>query len=93
MPGNTGHHADVAAPVGRPPFLAVGHQGAQIGLQGLDIERLQGFAIVEGGAERIGLGIVLMQDIEVQRIRPPFGHRFTGGRVASMHDGTLASRF
>ncbi len=50
MPGNAGHHTHIAAPVSRPPVLAVGHQGPKIGLEGLDIKRLQRFAIVEGGA-------------------------------------------
>jgi hypothetical protein len=71
VPGHADHQAAVVAPVGRPPVLAVGHQRVQVFLQRLDVELLDFFAVVEALAHRVGLGVVLVQDVEVQCLGPP----------------------
>jgi hypothetical protein len=37
-------------------------------LEGLDIELLQLLAVVEVLAERVGLGVVLMENVQVERL-------------------------
>ena len=77
------------APVGRPPVLAVGHQRGEVALQRRDVELLDLFAIVEA-LERVGLGVMLVQDVEVQRVRPPVHHRGAGRGVRTMHHRAFA---
>ncbi|MOA22435.1 hypothetical protein D3C78_1429910 [compost metagenome] len=55
MPGHPDDLRTVVAEVGRPPVLRVGHQPDQIGLEGLVVELLEFFGVVELLAERIGL--------------------------------------
>jgi hypothetical protein len=78
------------APVGRPPVLRIRHQRLQVTLQRLDVQLLQFLAIVETRAQRIGLAVVLVQDVEVQGLRPPVhaGHVRRGH--SAVHDGALA---
>ena len=71
VPGHADEQTAVMAPVGRPPVLRVGHQRAQILLQSGQIKLLEFFGIVEIGAHRVGLGGMLVQDIEIHLIRPP----------------------
>ena len=90
VPGHADHQAAVVAPVGRPPVLAVGHQRLEVLLERLDVELLEFFAIVEVGAQRVGLGVVLVQDVEVQRLGPPVHVRTLSRRHAAVHDGAFA---
>ncbi len=66
------------APIGRPPILAVGHQGGYVFFQGVEIEFFQFFAVVEVRAQRIGFGIMLVQNIQIQCFWPPVHIRFLG---------------
>ena len=90
VPGDAREHADIAAPVRGPPLLAVGHQGADVVLQRLDVQRLQRLAIVEVGAKRVRLAVMLVQDVEVQRTGPPIGVRRRGRGMAAMHHRAFA---
>ncbi len=92
VPGHADHQAAIVTPVGRPPALALGHQGMDVALDRVEIERLHRLAVAEARAHRIGLGVVLMQNVEVQRIRPPVHHRPGHGGVASVHDRAFAGR-
>ncbi len=85
VPGHANHQTAVMPPVRGPPILAVGHQSMQIFLERLDVERLDRFTIVEVRPHRIGLGVVLMQDVEVQRLRPPVHDRCSCGRISAVH--------
>ncbi len=71
MPCHADHEAAIMAPVGRPPFLTVGHQCMEVFFQRIDIKLLQGFTIIEVLAHGVGLGVVLMQDVEIEGIGPP----------------------
>src|SRR5205823_10942734 len=68
-------HADeewaVMAIVGRPPFLAVRHQGMEVLDHLIEIETVEFLGIVECLAHGIGLGRILMQHANVQLVRPP----------------------
>ncbi len=90
VPGQADHQAAVVAPVGRPPVLAVGHQCLEVLLERLDIEFLEFFAIVEVSPHRVGLGVVLVQDVEVQRLGPPVHARHGHRSYAAMHHGAPA---
>jgi hypothetical protein len=75
-------HADeqraVVAEVRRPPVLRVGHQRREIFLQSRQVEALELFRVVEVLAHGIGLGGMLVQEFELQLVRPPVAVR--GGR-------------
>ncbi len=72
-------HADeqrpVVAEVRRPPVLRVGHERRQIFLQRGVVQALELRRVVEARAHRIGLGGMLVQQIEPQLIRPPVAVR------------------
>ena len=72
VPGHADHQAAVMAPVSRPPFLTVGHESGKVSLERGKVEMLDLFAIIET-LQRVGFSVVLVENIEVQRIRPP-GH-------------------
>ena len=61
----------VMTKVGRPPFLGVGHDGIDVLLEGLVVDRFKGLGIVEVSAKWIGDGSLLAENIELQRIGPP----------------------
>ena len=74
-------HADeeraVVAVIRRPPVLRVGHQGGEVLLHGREVEALECLGVVEVRAHRAGLGGMLVQDFEVQLVRPPVVVRCT----------------
>ena len=90
VPGHADHQAAVVAPVGRPPVLAVGHQRLDIFLERLDVELLEFLAIVEARAQRVGLRVVLVQDVQVQGLGPPVHVGHIGRGHTAVHDGTFA---
>ena len=65
MPCHANHETAVVTPVRWPPALAVDHQLVKVLLQSIDIQFLKLFAIVEVRSKRIGLGVVLVQDVQV----------------------------
>ena len=90
MPGHADHQAAIVTPICRPPVLAIGHQGMEVFLDGLMIECLDFFAIVKVRSHRIGLGVMLMQDVKLEGIGPPIHDRFVARGVATMHDRAFA---
>ena len=90
VPGHADHQAAVVAPVGGPPGLAVGHQRLEVVLQCLHIEFFDFLAVVEVSAQRVGLGVVLVQDVQVQRFGPPVMAGCAGRRGPTVHDRALA---
>ena len=76
-------------PVGGPPVLAVGHKRPKILLKGVDVQALHGLAVVKV-LQRVGLGVVLVKNVQVQGIGPP-GHGCAGlVGVAAVHHGALS---
>ena len=73
MPCHTDEEWSVIAVIGRPPFLAVGHQGGDIVFQRLVIDRVEGFGIIEIIAVWIWAFAVFGEDIDLRRLRPPIG--------------------
>jgi hypothetical protein len=57
--------------VGRPPVLRIGHQRAQVFLDGRQVEAEERLAVIEIRVHRIGLRRVLAQDAEVDALGPP----------------------
>ena len=82
VPGHADEQRSVVAEVRRPPVLRLGHQFAEVLLHGLQVETLELFGVVEILAHRIGLGGMLVQDIELQLVRPPvLVRRAAAGRM------------
>ena len=46
-------------------------QGVKVCFERRDIEFLMFFTIIEGFPQGVGLGIVLVEDVEVESLRPP----------------------
>ena len=92
VPGQTNHQAAVMAPVGRPPVLAVGHQLGHIRLQRGIVGLGEGFSVVEIRAQRVRGRAVLMQDGQIQLVRPPFfvGARAMGRGLGAVHHRAFA---
>ena len=57
--------------IGRPPFLAIGHQRLEIFLQRRVVERVERFAIVEVLAHRVGIAAFGLENVHLQLVGPP----------------------
>ena len=75
VPRHANEKRPIVAKVGRPPILRVRHQGMQVFDHGIQVEALELFRVIEFLVHRIGQGGVLVQDLQVQLIRPPVGIR------------------
>ena len=82
VPGHPDEERPVVAVVGRPPVLRRRHHLLDVLLHGIEIERLERFGVVEGPAHGIARGRVLVEDLQVQLIRPPVAVRRAARRVA-----------
>src|SRR5271169_1976452 len=82
VPGHADEQTTVMAEIGRPPFLRRRHQGMQVLDHGIQIEALEFLGVVERLAHRIGLGRVLVENLQIQLVRPPVTVR--------VHDRALA---
>ena len=71
MPGHADELRAVVTKVGRPPVLRIGHQRQQVLLQGRVVKAGERLAVVEVLAQRIGLGGMLVQDLQLELVRPP----------------------
>jgi len=72
MPGHTDEKRTIMTVIGRPPVLRIGHQGVEIFLYRRVIELLKGLGIGKIRVHRIGHRGILMQDPEIELVRPPF---------------------
>ena len=71
VPRHPDEEPAVVTVVGRPPVLRVGHQRVEVLLQGRQVELLEFLSVVELLAHGIGQGGVLVEDLQVQLVRPP----------------------
>ena len=71
VPGHADKKRAVMPIIGRPPGFRVGHQVIQVLLQCLQVEALEGCRIIEVFRHRVGLGRMLVQDVQPELIRPP----------------------
>ncbi len=71
MPRHTDEERPIVAVVGGPPVLRCRHQGMEVLDHGIQVEALELFRVIELLVHRIGQGGVLVQDLQVQLIRPP----------------------
>ena len=81
VPGHADEEGAVVTVVSRPPFLGVGHEHLEVLAQGFEVELLEFFGVVEGRTHRVTLHVVLMEDAQVELVRPPVavGHGRGGG--------------
>lgn len=82
------------AKVSRPPVLRIGHQLAQVLLEGIVVERLESLSIAKVLAVRVGDVAVLAQNVGLERLGPPL---LVSDAVSSdvgdlVRDGALALR-
>ena len=80
VPGHTNHQAAIVAPVGWPPVLAGGHKLVQVFFESIDVKFLDLFAVVKVCAQRVSFCVVLVQNIKIEGVRPPF-------HIGSTHGG------
>ena len=79
VPRHTNEERPIVAEVGRPPLLRIRHQGMKVLDHGIQVEALEFFRVIELLAHGIGQRGVLVQDVQVQLIRPPVGIRAGSG--------------
>src|SRR5215218_7014574 len=87
MPTHSDEEPTVMAVVGRPPVLRRRHHLEDVPLQRVDVEGLELFCVVEVLAHRIGPGRVLVENLQVQLIRPPVLVRPGPGRLLGSRGG------
>ena len=75
VPGHANKQRAIVAEVCRPPVLRVCHQRVQVILDRREVQALEGFGVVETLAHGVGQGRVLVQDPQVQLVRPPVAVR------------------
>ncbi|MNL04325.1 hypothetical protein D3C87_1248930 [compost metagenome] len=75
VPGHADKKRPIVTEVRRPPVLGIGHQRSQVFFQRLEVQALEGFGVVEVAPQRVRLGRVLTQDLQVQLVRPPVAVR------------------
>ena len=71
VPSHANEQRPVVPEIGRPPILRVGHQRREIFLHRRQVETLELFPVVEVLAHGVGLGGMLLQEFELQLVRPP----------------------
>ena len=84
------------AVVGRPPVLRCRHQLIDVLLQSIQVKCLELLSVVEIRPHWIGLGRVLVENLQVQLIRPPVLVRHGPNRRVSVRSAqrrTLAFAF
>jgi hypothetical protein len=91
VPGEADHQPAVMAVIGGPPILALGQKRLHISLDRFEIQRLHGLAVVEI-TQRADLGVMLVQDVEVQGLRPPMRDLVALRRQRAVHYRASAAR-
>ena len=91
VPRHTNHQTAIVTPICRPPILAVGHQLVHVLFERFVIEFFDFFAVVEVFAHRVCLAVVLVQDVQIQVLRPPGRHIALLLRIGPVHDRALTT--
>ncbi len=95
VPGHADEQRPVMAIVGRPPVLRILHQIGEILLEGLHVQLLDLFPVVEILVQRVGQRGMLMKDFEVELVGPPeLAPRAPAVELGAraVHDRALAGR-
>ena len=79
VPRHPNEQPAVVAKVGRPPILRIRHQGMQVLDHRIQVEALEILGVVERLAHRIRQGGMLVQNLNVQLVRPPVTVRVCAG--------------
>ena len=82
VPGHPDEERPVVAEVGRPPVLRRRHHRLDVLLHGIEVEGLELLGVVELRAHGIARRRVLVQDLQVQLVRPPVPVRPARVRLA-----------
>ena len=96
VPGHADEQAAVVAVVGRPPVLRGRHQCVEVLLDRRKVESGERLGIVEGLAHRVRQGRMLMEDAQIELVRPPVAIRRAAGSRSgerAVHDRAFALGF
>jgi hypothetical protein len=77
MPRHADEEGAVVSEIGRPPLLRIRHESGEILLERLEVEALELLRVVETLLEGIEERGVLVEELEIKLIGPPF--RIGGG--------------
>ena len=87
VPGHADEQRTIVAEVGRPPILRIGHHLGQVGLDGSQVEALEGFCVIEILTHGVGLGRMLGQQVQTELLGPPVA--VAGAAAGGMVEGAL----
>src|SRR5690606_32214059 len=93
VPGHADHERAVVAEVGGPPVLGGGEDFGDVALDRGQVQRLEGGLVVEIRAERVALGGVLGEHLQVELVGPPLMVAATLQRVPQTAGGDGATAF
>ena len=71
VPGHADEKRAIVAIIRRPPVLRIRHQGMKVFDHGMQVKAFEFFSVIERLAHRIGFFRVLVQDSQVELVRPP----------------------
>lgn len=71
VPGHADEQTAVVTEIGRPPVLRIRHDGTKVLLDGLIVEAVECFGIVEVGTKWVRHVGVLAEDVELEPLGPP----------------------
>src|SRR5690606_4964927 len=83
VPGHADPYPAVVSPVRWAPVLSLCHQDFQVVFNRVEVDFFKGFGVIEVVAQRVRFAIVLVQDVEVQVIRPPSHVGIAVGGIAT----------
>ncbi len=83
VPGHAYEERAIVPKIRWPPVLGIGHQRTQVLLERREVEALERFGVVKAFVHGVGQGRVLVQDLQIQLVRPPVAVRCAaaGGMV------------
>ena len=71
VPGHPDHQTAIMAEISRPPVLGIRHQGVQVRDNSIQIEAFELLGVIEILAHRVGERRVLVENLNVELVRPP----------------------
>ena len=88
VPSHADHLRAVVVVVGRPPGDGRGQEGLDVLLEGGEVDLVEGLGVVEVVTEGIGLGAILVKQLDLQPVGIPFGE--LGRHAESAADAVTA---
>ena len=98
VPSHANKQWTIVSVVCRPPILRVGHQRVDVFFDGRQIKFVERLGVVELLAHWVSLERILVQDLQIQLVRPPVTVGIGSGlgghlSAAAVHNRAFTSRF